>query len=560
MVAGRYRVGALLGSGGMANVYDGMDSRLGRRVAIKLLHPDLATDPAFRLRFRHEAQAAARMSHPTIVRVFDAGEETIEDEAGLEQQLPFIVMERVEGRLLKDVIADGQSSPSEAVALVRQVLTALEYSHRAGVVHRDIKPGNIMVTASGQVKVMDFGIARAISDTSANLATTSKILGTAKYFSPEQARGESVDARSDLYSTGVVLYELLTGKPLFDAQNPVAVAYQHMSETPASASALNPAVSPALNAVLMRALTKDRGERYQSAVDFREELDIALSGKVPDRTVPRDEFTSTLFGVNPSNEGGASSTLRQLSSDEPGAAPRTQSRPPVGWLWAGIAVSLAILVAAVYWVATLAVPQLSEPASVQVPAVVGESWESAEATLNDLGLESQRINESSDSVPEGEVLRTEPIAELRVPLDQNVRVFVSSGLPTVTVPNLSRLTEAAAIEAIESRDLRHGTTSYENSPSVGEGLVMRSDPAVGTDGVRAGDTVDLVVSTGRVEVPDVRGQLVAEASTALRDLQLTIQIQGTDSCAGRRVVFQSLEPGLHEQLSTIVLQYCSAIE
>ena len=232
LLAGRYRIGALIGRGGMSDVHVGTDSRLGRTVAIKLLKSSLAVDPAFRTRFRQEAQAAARMAHPTIVRVFDAGEETITDDSGSESQVPFIVMEHVDGRLLKDIIHEGPVDATEAVRIIDGVLTALEYSHRAGVVHRDIKPGNIMITKSGQVKVMDFGIARAISDSSATVAQTTAILGTASYFSPEQAKGESVDARTDLYSTGVVLFEMLTGRTPFRGDTPVAVAYQHVSETP----------------------------------------------------------------------------------------------------------------------------------------------------------------------------------------------------------------------------------------------------------------------------------------------------------------------------------------
>jgi len=201
LLAGRYEVGALIGRGGMSDVHVGTDIRLGRRVAIKLLKPALATDPRFRVLFREEAQKAARMAHPTIVRVFDAGEETVREPNGLETQVPYIVMEFVDGRLLKDIVAEGPLEPREAVRIVSGILTALEYSHRALLVHRDIKPGNVMVTQNGQVKVMDFGIARAVSDNSVTVADTSAVLGTAQYFSPEQARGETVDARTDLYST-----------------------------------------------------------------------------------------------------------------------------------------------------------------------------------------------------------------------------------------------------------------------------------------------------------------------------------------------------------------------
>ena len=266
LLAGRYQVGALLGRGGMADVYAGVDARLGRKVAIKLLRPDLATDPVFRSRFRREAQDAAKMSHPSIVRIFDAGEETVTAAAGFTVQQPFIIMELVDGRTLANLIAAGPLDPHQSVGIMDQVLTALEYSHRAGLVHRDVKPGNIMITSTGQVKVMDFGIARAISDSSATIAQTSAILGTAQYFSPEQARGEAVDARTDLYSTGVLLYELLTGRPPFAGETAVATAYQHVSERPVKPSSINPKVSPALDQVVLRALAKDRFERYQSAV------------------------------------------------------------------------------------------------------------------------------------------------------------------------------------------------------------------------------------------------------------------------------------------------------
>ncbi len=259
LLAGRYRLGDLIGRGGMSNVYMGRDERLGRQVAIKLLRSQLAGDPIFRTRFRQEAQAASRMAHPTIVRVFDAGEERIAEPGGFEGVVPFIVMEYVDGRLLKDVIkSDGPLDVAEAIRVTEGILTALEYSHRAGVVHRDIKPGNVMITHGGQVKVMDFGIARAISDSSATVAQTTAILGTAQYFSPEQARGESVDARTDLYSTGIVLFEMLTGRPPFSGDTPVAVAYQHVSEAPAAPSSLNPLVSPAVDQVVLHALAKDR--------------------------------------------------------------------------------------------------------------------------------------------------------------------------------------------------------------------------------------------------------------------------------------------------------------
>ncbi|MEY4491750.1 MAG: hypothetical protein RL085_161 [Actinomycetota bacterium] len=238
LIAGRYEIGSLIGRGGMADVYEGLDTRLGRTVAIKLLKSDLANDPSFEDRFRHEAQASARMAHPTIVRVYDAGEDIEKDSRGNDVKHPYIIMEYVKGKLLRDILHERRLSIEEAVNYASGVLTALEFSHKAGVIHRDIKSANIMITDNDQVKVMDFGIARAISDSSATMANTVGIMGTAQYFSPEQAKGENVDARTDLYSTGVLLYEMLAGRAPFKGDTAVSVAYQHVSEAVVPASTI----------------------------------------------------------------------------------------------------------------------------------------------------------------------------------------------------------------------------------------------------------------------------------------------------------------------------------
>ena len=278
VIAGRYEVGNLIGRGGMADVYEGVDTRLGRVVAIKLLKSDLANDPTFESRFKQEAQASARMAHPTIVRVYDAGEEISTDENGSEHRRPFIIMEYVRGTLLRDLMHQRSLTIQETIDYAEGVLTALEFSHRAGVIHRDIKSSNIMITDAGLVKVMDFGIARAISDSSATQAHTSGIVGTAQYFSPEQARGETVDARTDLYSTGVLLYEMLAGRPPFTGDTAVSVAYQHVSEAVTPPSAHNSLIGGELDQVVLHALAKDRNERFQSAEEFREHLLAAYSG------------------------------------------------------------------------------------------------------------------------------------------------------------------------------------------------------------------------------------------------------------------------------------------
>jgi serine/threonine protein kinase len=557
LLAGRYQIGKLIGRGGMADVHEGTDARLGRRVAIKLLKPSLATDPNFRLLFREEAQKAARMAHPTIVRVYDAGEETVTDANGLETQVPFIVMEYVDGRLLKDIIADGPLEPREAVRIVDGILTALEYSHRALVVHRDIKPGNVMVTHNGQVKVMDFGIARAVSDNSATVADTSKVLGTAQYFSPEQAKGETVDARTDLYSTGIVLFEMLTGQPPFRGERAAAVAYQHISEAPLPPSSLNPKVSPALDVVVLHSLEKDKFERFQTAAEFREEIETAASGEVPRRKVPAaSEFNATLFGVNPTAAAGSEAALRQLSAESTDRAVRTQSRPPVAWIWAGIAIIIAMLVALAYWVVNLPPSDIGNSISVEVPDIVGTQYESGAQTLQDSNLIATRFDIANDEIPRGEVIRTDPEAGTRVAAEQAVKVYVSQGPASVSVPALSNLDEASAQQALVERRLVAGSTTQENSSTLPAGTVIRSDPEAGTV-VQEGDTVNLVVSSGLVTVPSVVGQPIGTANSTLTALQLVVVANPDANCAGLGVTGQSLAAGDHPQRSEITITYCA---
>ncbi|HLS02516.1 MAG TPA: protein kinase, partial [Beutenbergiaceae bacterium] len=260
--AGRYEVGELIGRGGMAEVHIGRDNRLGRTVAIKALRTDLLTDPTFQARFRREAQSAASLNHPSIVSVYDSGEEVITSADGATHHIPYIVMEYVEGHTVRDLVRDGEALPiDEAVEITIGVLNALEYSHHSGIVHRDIKPANVMLTPTGAIKVMDFGIARVLADTSSTMTQTQAVVGTAQYLSPEQAKGESVDARSDLYSTGCLLYELLTGKPPFTGDSPVSVAYQHVGEHAPPPSSIAPDVPEALDRITMKALAKNPDER-----------------------------------------------------------------------------------------------------------------------------------------------------------------------------------------------------------------------------------------------------------------------------------------------------------
>ncbi len=288
LLGGRYEVGRLLGRGGMAEVHLGYDTRLSRPVAIKMLRSDLARDTSFLNRFRREAQSAAGLNHAAIVAVYDSGEDHALQAGGASQPVPYIVMEYVEGRTLRELLNERSPlDPGEAARITEGILDALAYSHRMGIVHRDIKPANVMIGARGEIKVMDFGIARAVADANATMTQTQAVIGTAQYLSPEQAQGHSVDARSDLYSTGCLLFELLTGRPPFKGDSPVAIAYQHVGEAPPRPSAFNPRVSPALDAVVLHSLAKDREARYQDATAFRADLQAARLGRSDQRRRPR---------------------------------------------------------------------------------------------------------------------------------------------------------------------------------------------------------------------------------------------------------------------------------
>ena len=285
LLGGRYELDGVVGRGGMAEVYRARDIRLDRIVAIKTLRADLARDQIFQARFRREAQSAASLNHPSIVAVYDTGEDMT---SGI--PVPYIVMEYVDGRTVRDLLQEGHRLlPERSLEIIDGVLRALDYSHQAGIVHRDIKPGNVMVTRNGDIKVMDFGIARAMSDAQATMTQTAQVIGTAQYLSPEQARGERVDSRSDLYSTGCLLYELLTGRPPFTGDSPVAIAYQHVRENPVPPSRVDPDVPPWADAIVLKAMAKSPADRYQTAGDMRADLQRAASG-MPVAAAPPTRF------------------------------------------------------------------------------------------------------------------------------------------------------------------------------------------------------------------------------------------------------------------------------
>lgn len=559
VLSDRYEVGELVGRGGMASVYRGRDLTLGREVAIKILESDLAADATFRTRFRLEAQAASRMSHPTIVRVYDAGEDVETDADGTTRAVPYIVMELLSGQTLKEIIAAGPVSIDDAIHYTDGILEALEYSHRAGVVHRDIKPGNVMVTSAGQVKVMDFGIARAVSDSSSTVAETTQILGTAAYFSPEQAKGEPVDSRADVYSAGVVLYELLTGRPPFRGESPVAVAYQHVSETPVAPSEIVDTVPRSLDAVVLRALAKDPYQRYQDAGSFRAALDATRDGRTPSRKQV-GALTSELYGANPRQAAETARSLRQLSTDT--TMRRTQAGPPAAWIWAGIAVIAVVLISVLFWVLNNR-PGTTMPDNARVvPDVVTMTWDRANELMFEQDLDTERFDESNDQIAEGNVIRTDPAAGTTVAPGQLVKVYVSTGQKMSTVPTLAGLSTDAATTALTSAGLTLGAVTTRNDPDLTAGTVISADPAEGSE-IAVGSAVNLVVASGKVTLVDVVGYTAEAAQRALSadTLKLVPTIVEDPGCPANpgapTVAAQSLAPGDVPIHSTVELKVCT---
>jgi serine/threonine-protein kinase len=556
IIAERYRVDDLIGHGGMAKVYRGYDLTLGRDVAIKILDPELARDTAFRTRFRLEAQAASRMSHPSIVRVFDAGDPGSSDGASTPNNEPYIIMELVRGRLLKDIIAAGPVPVDDAVRYIDGILEALDYSHRAGVVHRDIKPGNVMITDKGQVKVMDFGIARAVSDSSSTVAETTQILGTAAYFSPEQAKGEPVDARADLYSTGVVLYELLTGRQPFRGDSPVAVAYQHVSEAPLVPTEVNEDAPKTLDPIVLRALAKDPYQRYPDAASFRVALDSAVTGKAPTKK-QLGALTSELYGPSPRQAQETARSLRQLSSDT--TMTRTQSGPPVAWIWAGVALLAVLLISVLLWVIMMPRGEQIPTSSRIVPNLVDVSAERAQSDLIEMDLLSEVVYEASADVAEDNVIRTDPEAGQSVKVGETITLYVSSGAETVEVPKLVGLSQAAAKDALDKAGLELGSVTPRSDPESAADTVLEASAEEGAE-LAPKTVVNLVVASGRVTLPDVTGWTLDAATAKLEELGLTAIPTESPDCPATNpatIASMSAAPGDVPVHSEVELRYCT---
>ncbi|KAM9862099.1 Stk1 family PASTA domain-containing Ser/Thr kinase [Leucobacter sp. BZR 635] len=556
VLGGRYAIGEFIGQGGMATVYRGTDIKLGRQVAIKVMKSELSGDEQFRARFRQEAQSASRMAHPTIVRVFDAGDDLIQTAEGA-KRLPFIVMEYVEGTNLRQFIEENELSQAEAARIVASVLTALEYSHRAGVVHRDIKPANIMITKSGQVKVMDFGIARAVSETSSTLQQTTAILGTAAYFSPEQAKGETVDARTDLYSTAVLLYELLARDVPFRGDTAVAVAYQHVSERPQPPSERNPEVSPELDRVVLYGLGKDRARRFQTAAEFRDALGVAASGTMPD--LPRYEAQNTVLFSAGEEVSESDLALRQLAE---GGGSRTQSRPPVMWTWAAILTIAAIVIAVVFWLMNMVPQEISPSGTREVPDFENTTRAEALKTLDELDLTAIQVEQTDGKVENDHVISSDPEAGTSVAVGDEVTLYISTGPAPVIVPEFAGKSQNAYTEALEELGLSVGKVNSKDDPVAPDGRVLGISPEAGSK-IAPGESVTLTVATGKVDIPDVLNQPLDMAQNALSglglDLKIDAQLVSATGCVYNEqhlVTSQSLV-GPNPQGSQLWISFCT---
>ncbi|MFF7854544.1 Stk1 family PASTA domain-containing Ser/Thr kinase [Streptomyces sp. NPDC007904] len=559
-LGGRYELGPVLGRGGMAEVYHAHDTRLGRQVAVKTLRADLARDPSFQARFRREAQSAASLNHPAIVAVYDTGEDYIDGVS-----IPYIVMEYVDGSTLRELLHSGRKLlPERTLEMTIGILQALEYSHRAGIVHRDIKPANVMLTRNGQVKVMDFGIARAMGDSGMTMTQTAAVIGTAQYLSPEQAKGEQVDARSDLYSTGCLLYELLTVRPPFVGDSPVAVAYQHVREEPQAPSVFDPEITPEMDAIVLKALVKDPDYRYQSADEMRADIEACLDGQPVAATAamgsvgyggyPDDQPTTALR--SDAGAGAATSMLPPMNPDDGGYGyddrpdrrrQKKSSTSTILLVVAGVLVLIgAILIGRWAFSGSGGVGN----DNVAVPSFVGEKKDAAERLAKNGDLALAFTSKPCEDQSKGKVCDQDPAAGTKVKKGSTVNLVVSTGAPKVTVPSVTGLGIDEAREKLEADKYAFDVRTESRESPEDAGTVLEQDPTTGAE-VEKGTTITLIIAKAeeRSTVPDVVGKTCDEAKAQMtaNDLVGNCTEQETDdqNQVGKVI---STTPGANQQV------------
>jgi serine/threonine-protein kinase len=509
-LGGRYRVEARIGSGGMADVFRGFDSVLHRTVAIKVLNARFASDAGFVERFRREAQAAARLNHPNIVGVFDHG---------ADDGTQYIVMEFIEGRTLADALEAGRRpSPMQAAEVAQHICEALEAAHAQGVIHRDIKPANVMVTRDGTVKVMDFGIARLVSGPE-TAPQTSAVLGTAAYLSPEQAQGQRVDARTDIYSLGTVLYEMLAGRPPFTGESPVAIAYKQVNEQPVPPSHVNPDVPSSLDAVVMRALAKNPANRYQSARDFADDLERVRDGRSVMATPLLASGEATQVISRPQH-----TQVLPPQAETPGSGRKV-------WLGVLIGFLIVAVLAGSGYLIFLALSGNATPVqtTVSVGDVFGKTFDEAKKELEAQGLKvADPVYQVDENAVPGTVIAQSPAATTPVAQGTTVTLTVAKAAAKVQVPDLTDMTLAQAQVALNDVHLGLGSKTEQPSDTVTAGHILGQDPAAGVK-VKKGSLVDVVLSTGpkSFPLPDVTCLSFGKAKTKLVGLGLQVVDGGT---------------------------------
>ncbi|MFD4758391.1 Stk1 family PASTA domain-containing Ser/Thr kinase [Streptomyces sp. NPDC058439] len=568
-LGGRYELGSVLGRGGMAEVYLAHDTRLGRTVAVKTLRADLARDPSFQARFRREAQSAASLNHPAIVAVYDTGEDYVDGVS-----IPYIVMEYVDGSTLRELLHSGRKLlPERTLEMTVGILQALEYSHRAGIVHRDIKPANVMLTRTGQVKVMDFGIARAMGDSGMTMTQTSAVIGTAQYLSPEQAKGEQVDARSDLYSTGCLLYELLTVRPPFIGDSPVAVAYQHVREEPQPPSNFDPEITPAMDAIVLKALTKDPDYRYQSADEMRADIEACLDGQPVAATAAlgapgyggydgygNDQPTTALRAAD--QNGAATSMLPPVNPDDGGYGyddrpdRRRQKKSNISTILLIVA-GVLVLIGAILIGRSLFSESNNDSSKVDVPNMVGLTVQQAEKRAENaeviLKVDS---NKPCEDQPKGKICSQSPTtADGKMAKQDTVKVVVSTGAPKVEVPAVVEKTEATARKDLEDKGFTVNVTTVESDQT--PNTVIKQHPDGGAKAEKNSEVTITVAKQALLELPSVTGRTYTDAENQLKGIGFT-NIVRTDidspEVAADVVVGQTPDPGKQAKDAQIVLK------
>lgn len=550
ILGGRYQLGETLGRGGMAEVRKARDLRLGREVAIKQLRIDLASDPTFQERFRREAQAAAGLNHPNIVAVYDTGEEP---DPITRIKVPYIVMELVEGHTLRDLLRTGRKiQPEKALVFAKGTLDALAYSHKAGIVHRDIKPANVMLTSDGEIKVMDFGIARAVADTSATMTQTAAVIGTAQYLSPEQARGETVDARSDIYSAGCLLYELLTGRPPFQGDSPVSVAYQHVRETPVPPGQLDSMITPAMDSIVLKALAKDPADRYQTASDMSADISRLLAGQdIMAQPLPAT-MVATAVGMPAATE--ATALLRTASPVHPGPLETDpdEEKPERKRRIGLIAFLVALAVVAAGTGIFLAWHAAVGGESATVPSVLYRSPSEATQLLTDAHLVAKVVSFTGpDDGTRNQVINQDPKPNAQVPINTEVTITVNTGPNKATIPFGLKGQKA---DSVVSQLHKLGFKNVTKSVDPNEDVSAKSDdvtsitPAEGS--TLAVDTpITVFYATGKSPVPNFRGYDQAQAEQAASEAGFTVAFkQQANPSQTPGVVFKQ-DPSAGTQLS-----------